>query len=69
MTRGCPDEASKRNERPQERGIKQVCDSVITDRTATDNRPSVALGSYWRRYRHKDVIHINTLEVIALVCD
>ncbi len=63
MIRGWPGGASKRNLRPQERRIKQVCDSVITDRTAKDYRPSAALSSYWCRHRHKDVMHINMLEV------
>lgn len=65
MIRGWADGASKRNPCPQERRIKQVCDSVITDRTATDYRPSEALSSYWCRSRHKDSIHINMLEVRA----
>lgn len=65
MIRGWADGASKRNLCPQERRIKQVCDSVITDRTATDYRPSEALSSYWCRFRHKDSIHINMLEVRA----
>lgn len=65
MIRGWPDGASKRNLCPQETRIKQVCDSVITDRTAKDYRPSAALSSYWCRHRHKDVMHINTLEVRA----
>lgn len=62
MIRGRADGASKRNLCPQERGIKQICDSVITDRTAADYRASAALSSCWCRHRHTDVLHVNTLE-------
>ena len=43
MIRGWADGASKRKLHPQERMIKQHCDSVITDRMAADYRPSAVL--------------------------
>lgn len=52
----------------EESRIKQVLHSVITERTATDYRPSAELRSYQCRYRHKDAIHINMLGARANHC-
>lgn len=52
---------------PHERLIKQVCDSVITDRTAADYRPSAALAATGAGMDTKDVIHINTRSVGSIL--